>query len=62
MEKATTAVIMAAAATAVIKDVRNSLKIPYITGAVKAAPVFCDHITERMPPSGYTTEKKTKER
>jgi thioredoxin len=31
-----------------------------LTGAVKTAPVFCDHITEQQAPSGYTKENKRK--
>ena len=51
MGKVTTAAIMAAEVTAVIK--KNNT-----TGAVSTAPVFCDHITEKLALSGYTKENK----
>lgn len=54
MGKVIIAAAMAAAVTAVIK-IWNRNRC-----GVKAAPVFCDHITEKQAPSGYTKEKQEK--
>lgn len=53
MTKVMSAAVTAAAATVAIK-------MEQFTGAAKAAPVFCDHITERKAPSGYTKENRKK--